>query len=324
VKAYGKIIGSLMLAAVFAPAMSAAQSLQTWVSGFGSDSNACTINAPCQTIAYALSVTSSGGEISILDAGPYFGPINITKSVTINGVSALGTLSAAAGNSVITVNAGPSDVVILRGLSFSGGSVAKSGGATNAVSFTSGGKLHIENSSASGFTSDAIYFAPTGNSQLYVNNVSFRNSFGAVYAVPGTSGKATVSVNNMRSENNSRGVRFDDNSFVEIRNSLVMGNDTGNAYSAVGTGARPIVMTIENSTASFNGASGVYASASNSGGTGATVRLHNVVLTDNFQYGVNALAGVSVVSSGTNRIAGNTSGSLSATTTNPLPSWDPN
>jgi hypothetical protein len=49
------------------------------------------------------------------------------------------------------------------------------------------------------------------------------------------------------------------------------------------------------------------------------VRLHNVVLTDNFQYGVNALAGVTTLSSGTNRIAGNASGDLSSTTS--LQSW---
>jgi hypothetical protein len=48
------------------------------------------------------------------------------------------------------------------------------------------------------------------------------------------------------------------------------------------------------------------------------------VLTDNLQYGVNVMAGVSVVSAGANRIAGDASGSLSATTTSPLPSWDPN
>ncbi|HZZ91126.1 MAG TPA: hypothetical protein VFE23_01100 [Usitatibacter sp.] len=49
------------------------------------------------------------------------------------------------------------------------------------------------------------------------------------------------------------------------------------------------------------------------------MRLHNVVLTDNFQYGVNALAGVTTLSSGTNRIAGNASGDLSSTTS--LQSW---
>ncbi|HZZ91121.1 MAG TPA: hypothetical protein VFE23_01075 [Usitatibacter sp.] len=64
----------------------------------------------------------------------------------------------------------------------------------------------------------------------------------------------------------------------------------------------------------MNGASGVYAS-----GAGTIVRLHNVVFTDNFQYGVNALAGVTTLSSGTNRVAGNASGDLSSTTS--LQTW---
>jgi hypothetical protein len=293
-----------------------AQSLQTWVSGFGSDSNPCTINAPCQTISHALAATAPGGEVSILDAGPYIetSAINIAHSVTINGVGALGTISAPAGSAAITVNAGLSDVVILRGLSFNGGSVNKTGGATNAVSFTTGGRLHVENSSMSGFTSDAIYFAPTGNSMLFVNNVSFRNSWGSVYAVPGANGSAIVSLNNIRSENNSRGVRCDDGSKMEIRNSVVSGNEVGNGYAAVGSGARPILLTIENSTATFNAGAGIYAS-----GAGTILRLHNVVVTDNAQNGINAFAGVTVMSSGTNRIDGNTGGNLSSTTV--LTSW---
>jgi len=309
-----KVLQSLVLVALAAPAIAGAQTLasQTWVSGVGSDANPCTIDRPCQTISHAVDSTASGGEVSIVDAGPYYGTVNITKSITINGVGALGTLSAAAGGPVITVNAGASDVVILRGLSFNGG--GKVGGSTNAVNFTTGGDLHVENSSMSGFTSDAIYFAPTAASELFVNNVSFRNSYGSVYVVPGSAGSATAFINNMRSENNARGVRCDDATKMQIRNSVVSANDTGNGYSAVGSGARPITLTIENSTASFNGGSGVYAS-----GTGTVLRLHNFVATDNNQYGINALAGVTTVSSGLNRLAGNTSGDVASTTT--LTNW---
>src|SRR5436309_1596912 len=80
------------------------QAAQTWVSGQGNDANACTLAAPCQSFAGALTKTTAGGEISILDAGP-FGAVTITKSITINAVGAIGSINAASGTSAITINA---------------------------------------------------------------------------------------------------------------------------------------------------------------------------------------------------------------------------
>ena len=58
---------------------------RTWVSAAsGSDSNPCTRASPCLTFAAALAQTEAGGEIDVLDPGD-FGPVTITKSVSIYG-----------------------------------------------------------------------------------------------------------------------------------------------------------------------------------------------------------------------------------------------
>jgi hypothetical protein len=65
-----------------------AQATRTWVSGVGSDANACTRTAPCLTFAGAIAKTAAGGEIDALDPGG-FGTLTITKSITIDGGGAL-------------------------------------------------------------------------------------------------------------------------------------------------------------------------------------------------------------------------------------------
>ena len=61
-----------------------AQAIRTWVSGVGDDSNSCSFQAPCRTFAGAISKTSTGGEITVKDAGG-FGAVIIRKSITIDG-----------------------------------------------------------------------------------------------------------------------------------------------------------------------------------------------------------------------------------------------
>ena len=91
-----------------------AQATRTWVSGVGDDANPCSRTAPCKTFAGAISKTAAGGMINVLDPGG-FGAVTITKSIMIDGGGILASILAAGTNGVI-VNAGPNDVVVLRGL----------------------------------------------------------------------------------------------------------------------------------------------------------------------------------------------------------------
>src|ERR1700756_2338676 len=106
----------VVLFVVLAVPAGAAAASRTWVSGVGDDANPCSRTAPCKTFAGAISKTDPGGEISVLDPGGY-GAVTITKSISIiteGGSGEAGIL--ASGTNGITVNAGASDVVILRGL----------------------------------------------------------------------------------------------------------------------------------------------------------------------------------------------------------------
>src|SRR5436189_5717394 len=88
-----------------------AQASRTWVSGSGDDANPCSRTSPCKTFAGAISKTTAGGEIDVIDAGA-FGAVTITKAITIDGAGTFTSILNAGTNGVI-VNAGASDVVIL-------------------------------------------------------------------------------------------------------------------------------------------------------------------------------------------------------------------
>src|ERR1700688_1428627 len=109
-----------------------AQSNRTFVSGHGSDSNPCSIALPCRSFAFAITQTNAGGELAVLDTAGY-GSVTITKAVSIinqDGVEA--GITATSGDG-ITIAAGTTDVVNLRGLTLVGG------GGTNGITLTGGG-----------------------------------------------------------------------------------------------------------------------------------------------------------------------------------------
>src|SRR6516225_632830 len=108
-----------VLAAAFACSLATTPAnarARVFVASYGSDSNPCTFGSPCKTFQHAHDVVDAGGEVTAIDSAG-FGPISITKAVTItspDGVEA-GVVAAAGGNP-ITINAQPSDAIVLRGL----------------------------------------------------------------------------------------------------------------------------------------------------------------------------------------------------------------
>src|ERR1700687_4488233 len=88
----------------------------------GTDPNACNnILTPCQTCAGAVVQLNPGGEAIVLDSGGY-GPVTITQSLTIEAPpGVLAFIHPPSGNA-ITISAGASDAVVLRGLVLNGGS----------------------------------------------------------------------------------------------------------------------------------------------------------------------------------------------------------
>src|SRR5580765_2092661 len=103
------LFAGLLAAAAFATQANA-QATRTWVSGVGDDANPCSRTAPCKTFAGAISRTTTGGEINVLDPGG-FGAVTITKNITISseGFEA-GVLVS--GTNAIIVNAAGANVVL--------------------------------------------------------------------------------------------------------------------------------------------------------------------------------------------------------------------
>src|SRR5450631_2703673 len=196
-----KIIAALAVGltlAVALPAVSAqAQNARSFVSGHGSDAAACTLAAPCRTLAHAFSLTNAGGEIDVLDPAGY-GALTINKAISIvnDGVGTAGVIVPSSGIG-ITVNAGSSDAVSLRGLSIEGGGVGATG-----IKFNSGASLTVENCVIRHMTADGIdFFSTTATSALTVSNSLLADNGGnGIELLP--TGSATAVLNRVEVNNN--------------------------------------------------------------------------------------------------------------------------
>jgi hypothetical protein len=272
---------------------------RTWVSGVGNDANPCSRTAPCKTFAGAISKTSAGGEISVLDPGG-FGAVTITKSITINGEGTIGGILAAGVNGVI-VNAGPNDVVILRNLSING-----AGSGLRGINFLAGGALHVQGCDIHGFNASpalGLDFAPSAASRLFVENTTFRNNGtgvtgGGIRILPGAAGSAGASMRDVTVDRNVTGIRVGNNGALFIRDSVIAGNSqNGLLVESIGGGA--VAAFLDHVSLVANQLSGLVSS-----GTGAIARITNTTVSGNFVNGLSPVSG-QILSFGTNNIDGN-------------------
>ena len=90
---------SIMLSC--AMALTTAAFSQTWVSNTGSNSNPCTMAAPCLTFQRAVNVTPAWGQVRVLNAGDY-GSVTITQAIRIDGGGLVSNVTTS--GSSITVN----------------------------------------------------------------------------------------------------------------------------------------------------------------------------------------------------------------------------
>jgi len=147
------IIPMTMLATALACSLGTAPAqarARVFVASYGDDANPCTFGSPCKTFQQAVNAVDPGGEVTAIDSAG-FGPITITKAVTItspDGVEA-GIVPPTTGGNAITIAAGSTDAVVLRGLTLNGSAVV--GFATNGIVFNSGASLTVVNCLAQNF-----------------------------------------------------------------------------------------------------------------------------------------------------------------------------
>jgi hypothetical protein len=246
-------IAGALLACGLSAAPAQALNGRTWVSGHGTDIGACTLALPCKTFAFALTQTAAPGEIDVLDPGA-FGKVTITQSISIVndgvGVAAIGIGSGDA----ITINAGPSDSVHLRGLTIGGIS-----GAANGILFNSGGNLTIENCVIRGFTIAGIFIAPSTTSSFSVSNTIASNNPDFWIAIAPT-GSAVVTdvLSKVTANNNIVGIDVSGAGTTGALNVTIIDSEASN-NSNTGVGAvslsdqQPTFVMLRNFVASNNG-----------------------------------------------------------------------
>lgn len=143
---------SFAIAALALPLTGAAQLFRTYVASTGSDSNPCTLPAPCRLLPAALAAVADGGEVWMLDSANFnTGPVTIAKSVSIVAVpGAVGSIVGRLGDGVVIDS--PTARVALRNL------VVRylDGVATTGIRMNDGLGLLVQDCEVSGFPIDGI------------------------------------------------------------------------------------------------------------------------------------------------------------------------
>jgi Right handed beta helix region len=236
-----RLLLAVALMSVLLPAgPTQAQLARTFVSAAGgNDANNCDRATPCRTFQGAHDKTLANGEITVLDPGGY-GAVTITKTISIinDGVGEAGMLVSGGANGV-TIDAGATDAISLRGLTIKG--IGFGGG--NGIWFNTGRSLTVENCvirnlSQTGNLGFGIVFHPAASSSLAVSNTLLaENANMGIFVWPG-SGTGTVMATFSR---------------VEVYNSGTFGI----AIHVIGPSALPVRATVVDSVIASNGNDGL-------------------------------------------------------------------
>jgi len=280
----GLIVIALTLTVPARPAQ--AQLARTFVSSVsGNDLNDCNRLTPCRTFQRAHDNTLANGEITVLDAGGY-GAVTINKTISIinDGVGEAGTL-VSGGLNGITITAGASDTVSLRGLTIKG--IGFGGG--NGIVFNSGKSLTIENCAIRNLTGAfptglGILFRPDAPANLAVSNtVVADNGDDGISLVSDIGAAMTAVFSRVELYNNGGdGMVLRAPVTATVVDSVAANNGNVGFWifnNLLGSGSTGHLMLARSVTA--NNAIGLRASAA--GGAGATIRLMQSTVTRNGQ-----------------------------------------
>jgi hypothetical protein len=202
-----KLLAAVLLVTGSTWAVHVTAQTRTFVSGVGNDADPCSRTAPCRTFAGAFNKTSAGGEINCLDPGGY-GGLTINKSISIIcQYTEGGSLVAGAGVNGITVNAGATDSVFLRGIDFHGATTA-----TNGLRVLAGGVVHLQDSVIRRFNATnglGVRITPSTATQVTITDTTIADNGtgatgGGILIQPtGAGGSAHVTLRNVRVQNNA-------------------------------------------------------------------------------------------------------------------------
>ena len=230
---------------------------RTFVASNGLDTNPCTLLQPCRSFAPAITQTNAGGEVVVLDSAGY-GSFTITKAISIiapPGVYA--GLSPTAGQDGVTVNAGVSDKVVLRGLTINGQ------GGDRGIVVNSGSEVHIEQCTVANMASGIHIY---GGGHIHIRSSIVRGVGGTGLFVGAGTPVLDVSDSQFVRNGNS-GISMLAGSLAATR---VILNDNGNGFFVVsGTPGIPganVAATIVDSVMIGNLVNGAFVAGESDGG----------------------------------------------------------
>jgi Right handed beta helix region len=283
---------TLVAFVLFASSLSRAAN-RTWVALSGDDNNPCSNAKPCKTFTGALAKTSAGGEIVVKESGN-FGAVTINKSVTIDAGGNYAGIQVSSGGTGVNIQAGNTDVIVLRGLTINGLGVGQVG-----ILASFAGVLHVENCALSDFIADGMFGG--GPLTLFVQDTVISEC--ASRAIDLENGGRAV-IEHTRLENNGRGILLLLGAQVTVRSSVASGNAHAGFETDWGT------LNLENCVVSNNG-TGVVANMTPSPNGPTIVVISNSVVTNNqtglFQTCVNLCSDSPslIYSRGNNTVIGN-------------------
>lgn len=216
------IAGALLALPFLGAAPALALSPITFVSGKGSNDSTCASPAaPCRSFQFAMDQTSPGGEITALDPADY-GPMIITKSISITGVEGAGIFPLSA----ITINAGANDTINLSHLILDGFKQAQNG-----IVLNSGGSLTISHCTVRNFNNNGIQLSPTGNVTFLIADVTVSdNGAAGINVVPQGTGSAKGTLDHVSARKNFDGIRIRSSSAVVLAVDSTAANNTGTGF----------------------------------------------------------------------------------------------
>jgi hypothetical protein len=299
---------------------------KVWVATGGTDSTTCgAISSPCASLQRAHDNVAAGGEIGVLTPGDYGGGLLITKSVSITNDGAgeatigPGTGLNAATSIGIDVEAGPGDIISIRGLVLDGGvdpngSASNQNGITFGRDLTDGAALHIQNCVIRNFQR-GIVFAPSSSQQLFVsdtiifNNGTQNRDAGIVVAAgEGNNNDAKMVLDRVHLENNFEGLLIENDLgfnggaagvHITVRDSVISGNVANGVHALTATGHPPAFAVVERTSIVNNRQNGILAD-----GPRATILLSDSTVARN-AVGISTINGGQLVSYRNNRINNN-------------------
>ena len=222
----------------------------------------------------------------------------------------------------VTVGAGTTDIVTLRGLSING-----NGNGLQGINFTGGAALHVQNVEIRNFRSGNLFtagilFQRTGSAyaELYVtdsyitdNGGAGASSGGIVLFMQDTS-SANAVIDGVHLENNAVGVLVDISGGTSttgtainavVQNSAVAGSTSHGIATATAAEKATISIMVDRDTIANNFGSGIRASGVAASGKGsALIRVGNSTIVNNVS-GVSTAGSGVLQSFGNNQISGN-------------------